>query len=175
MARHLTTLEIQMLKPVFQNTLRYDSIVCEINEANIGGAANSITPAGVAHFSKFVYCPDFSKTNGAHQWVFVHEMAHVWQWGHHILPVNAAIGLFLQTAGAYTKAYPYDLTPGKRFTDFNIEQQASIVADYWALLTKKLVPQNNNNPKATLADYTDVIKQLQTSGQSVRKLDQMPL
>jgi hypothetical protein len=109
------------------------------------------------------------------QWVFVHEIAHVWQWGHSIYPVNAAVGLFLQNVADYTKAYPYDLAPGNNLSDFNIEQQASIVADYWALLTQKLTPQDNKNPKAALGDYTVVIDQLQKSGPSIRKLDQFPL
>lgn len=175
MNRPLTNFEIQMLMPIFKNTLRYGSIVCTTNDANIGGAGNSITPAGVPHFSKFVYCPDFSNTTADNQWVFVHEMAHVWQWGHGIYPVNAAVGLFLQNVADYTKAYPYDLASGNNLSDFNIEQQASIVADYWALLTQKLAPQDNKNPKATLGDYSVVIDQLQKSGPSIRKLDQFPL
>jgi hypothetical protein len=172
MARNLTNPERQMLEPIFKDTLRYGSIVCK--EANMG--VLGITPAGVAYFSPSVYCPDFSKTtNPGDQWVFVHEMVHVWQWGHGIYPANGAIGLFLQTGGAYTNAYPYDLTPGKDLTDFNIEQQASIVADYWALLTKKLAALKNNNKKATVGDYSAVIDQLQKSGPSVRKLAQIPL
>jgi hypothetical protein len=102
-------------------------------------------------------------------------MVHVWQSGHGIYPVNAAVDLFLQTVGDYVKAYPYNLTRGSNLSDFNIEQQASIVADYWALLTQKLAPQDNKNPKATLAGYSVVIDQLQKSGPSVRKLDQVPL
>lgn len=175
MARNLTNPETQMLMPIFKNTLRYGSIVCKINEANSGGVGNSITPAGTAYFSKLIYCADFSKTNPQDQWVFVHEIVHVWQWGHGIYPVNAAIGIFLQTGGAYANAYPYDLTPGKDLNDFNIEQQASIVADYWALQTKNLAPQNNKNKKATLGDYNAVIDQLQKSGPPVSKLDQIPL
>src|ERR1700757_4173541 len=121
------------------------------------------THPGVPHFSTLVYCPDFSNTTADNQWVFVHEMVHVWQWGHGIYPVNAAVGLFLQTRGGYVKTYPYDLIPGGNLNDFKIEQQASIVADYWALLTRKLKPQDNKNPKATLSDYSDVIDQLQKS------------
>jgi hypothetical protein len=174
MDRRLTNAEIQMLRPIFMNTLRYGSIVCKINEANFGGIGNSITPAGVAYFSKSIYCPDFSKANVYDQWVFVHEIAHVWQWGHGTYPVTAAIGIFLQTAGAYANAYPYDLTPGKNLADFNIEQQASVIADYWALVTNKLPPQNNNNKKAALSDYSGVIAQLQKSGPPVSKLDEVP-
>jgi hypothetical protein len=175
MARYLTMGEIQLLRPVFGETLRYRSIVCAVNDSDVGGPANSITPTGVPQFSRFVFCRDFSMTHAANQWVFVHEMTHVWQWGHHIWPVNAAIGIFIQTGGDYTKGYPYDLTPASNLSDFNIEQQASLVADYWALSTKKLPPQQNKNPNATLGDYLTVIDQLQKSGPSVRKLDQVPL
>ena len=56
--------------------------------------------------------------------------------GRGIYPVNAAVGLFLQTVADYEKAYPYDPTPDKNLSDFNIEQQASIMADYRALLTR---------------------------------------
>jgi hypothetical protein len=57
---------------------------------------------------------------------------------------------------------------------FNIEQQASAIADYWALVTNKLPPQNNNNKKAALSDYSAVIAQLQKSGPRVSKLDEVP-
>lgn len=174
MRRPLTTLEVHLLKPVFKDTLRYGAIVCSINELGIGGPGNSITPAGIPLFSKLVYCDDFSKTTPDDQWVFVHEMTHVWQWGHGTYPANSAIGLWMQTLTDYEKAYPYDLASGKSLDDFNIEQQASIVADYWGLLTKKLVPQNNNNKQATASDYTALIDELQKSGPSVRKLDQVP-
>ena len=123
MNRPLTNFEIQMLMPIFKNTLRYGSIVCTTNDANIGGAGNSITPAGVPHFSTLVYCPDFSNTTADNQWVFVHEMAHVWQWGHGIYPVNAAVGLFLQNVADYTKAYAYSCF-GNNLSDFIIEHQA---------------------------------------------------
>jgi hypothetical protein len=33
----------------------------------------------------------------------------------------------------YGLNYAYDLTTSNRFSDYNIEQQASIVADYWAV------------------------------------------
>lgn len=175
MARHLTNTEILLLKPVFKNTLEYGAIRCDINTADIGGVGNSITPAGTTYFSKLHYCSDFSKAGAWAQWLFVHEMMHVWQWGHHIWPVNQAICLFITQGGDYRRAYPYDLRPGKNLIDYNIEQQASIIADYWALLTRKLRPQDNNNTQTTLNDYAELIAQLNSSGPSIRKLDQIPI
>jgi hypothetical protein len=155
--------------------LPYDSIVCKVNVKNIGGVYNSITPSGVPYFSKTVYCADFSKANDQDQWVFVHEMAHVWQWYHGIYPVVQAIGIFIEEGGSYLNAYPYTLLAGRKFLDYNIEQQASIVADYWIRVAGKSLPlQNNTNPSATLADYADVVSQFQREGPPRRKLDDVP-
>lgn len=178
MPRFLTSGEIQLLKPVFRATLRYGSIVCDVNKDDIGGPGNSIAVSGVAHFSRFAYCEDFS-VETADQWLFVHEMAHVWQWGHGIYPVWAALGIVLKEPGKpYTNAYPYDLEPGKRFAEYNIEQQASIVADYWALSTGNVTSGakslKNKNSKATAADYSDIIAELQRSGPPISKLEQTP-
>lgn len=172
MARHLTKDEIErILGPIFRYSLRYHSIRCDINTGNVGGVSNSITPAGVAHFSKLVYCEDFFKATADDQWVFVHEMTHVWQWAHGVYPIWSAVGIFLQKKGDYANAYPYDLAPGKKLDDFNIEQQASIVADFWALATKKLSAQNNNNAKATVGDYVDLIDEARNAGPPLSKSD----
>ena len=176
MDRYLTHFEVQMLGPIFKNTLNYGSIVCSQNDANIGGVNNSITPAGRAYFSSVFNCADFSYASPDRQWLFVHEMMHVWQWGHGIYPVIAALGIAVQTAGQYAqKGYAYDLTAGKNLIDFNIEQQASIVADYWALKSAKMAAQHNVNKNPALVDYGPLITQLQKSGPSTRKLDQMQL
>ena len=167
MPRLLTVGEIHLLRPVFKNTINYHRIRCDINKANIGGEGNSITPAGHPYMSRNHYCEDFSSTDAdaIDQWIFVHEIGHVWQWQHGRYPVNEAIGVFISKAGNYQQAYPYDLTPGKDLMDYNFEQQASIIADYWAVLTKKLQPQyNNNKGQVSLSDYTEVISQLQGSG-----------
>jgi len=163
MARLLTIDEIEILKPVFKNTLRYGAINCDVNKYDLGGEENSITPAGRAYFSRKIYCDDFSKKDADAQWVFVHEMTHVWQWQHGRYPVYEAAGLKIKYKGDYKKAYPYDLMPGKELSDYNMEQQAAIVADYWAL-TQQSQPWYNHNLNATLSDYTALIGQLLKSG-----------
>ena len=187
MTRYLTDLEIPLLKDVFKGTLRYEAVRCGTTDA----VEIAVAPAGVAYFSPRYYCEDFSQADEWPQWVFVHEMMHIWQWGHHVWPATQAICPFIQfkvwpqmqaflgstqSKGDYGNAYYYDLTPGKKLTDYNIEQQGSIVADYWLLFAKKqLRPQRNNDQQATLDDYTVLIAQLQNAGPSVRKLDQVPI
>ena len=177
MARHLTTGEIGLIQPVFKDTLRYESIRCDINKANIGGVKNSLTPAGTAHFSKLIYCEDFSSkdTDPGAQWVFVHEMTHAWQWQHGRYPLNEAIGAFIVNGFDYDQAYPYDLTSGNALDDYNLEQQASIVADYWALKTGMLRPKRNRNKQATLDDYTNVIAELWNSGEPRSQFQELPM
>jgi len=174
MARGITTGEYHLIKDVFKDTLRYYAIRCDQNKANIGGVKNSLTPAGVIYFATGDYCEDFSKASTGQRWLFVHEMMHVWQWGHDVYPVWQALGLFIAHRGKYNAAYPYDLIPGRRLTEYNMEQQASIVADYWALLTKQHFVQDNKNKQAAITEYLPLIAELQKAGPSVPKLDQVP-
>lgn len=174
MARHLTGEEIHILEPVFKDTLKYHSISCTINKLNIGGVGNSITPAGIPYFSKLIYCADFSKAGDADQWVFVHEMMHVWQWQHGTYVVNEAIGVAI-THRDYATAYPYDLVSGKKLTDYNIEQQAAIVADYWWLDATQAPPRYNNNKRAAKGDYSELIDQLQKSGRPTPEMNRIPI
>jgi len=60
------------------------------------------------------------------KWVFIHELGHVWQHQH---------GQWVRLRGAFSWAakYTYDLDKAK-LTDYSLEQQASIIADYWILL-----------------------------------------
>jgi hypothetical protein len=94
--------------------------------------------------------------------------------GHGIDPVWAAIGVFFESAASYANACQYDLCSGKRLGECNIEPQASLVADYWALKTGNYVPINNKNKNPALADYRSVIDELQKSGPPRSKLSETP-
>lgn len=174
MKRNLSSGEIAILGPIFGSTLRYQSIKCDVNSADVGGPSNSITPAGVAYFSRHLYNNDFSGEAPDYKWVFVHEMAHVWQWQHGIYPVWAAVGAFIENLGNYAKAYSYQIEKGKPFREYNLEQQAAIVADYWASQSRLLKPQCNLNTAATVADYGPLITQLQSVGRPKSHFDQPP-
>ena len=176
--RPLTGNEKKLLKPLFKGMLPYDRIFCDVNEDNLGGEWNSITLKGRPLFSTHVICADFSKTIDAYQWIFVHELSHVWQWYHGINKVWGGI-----VAGApqivngktYEDAYPYSLRTNTRFMAYNIEQQASIIADYWYFVTKsQLPPKNilrNIDANINVSDYDSVIKEFQSSGSPISPFD----
>ena len=66
----------------------------------------------------------------------------------------------------YGKAYPYDLTTSTNFMDYNIEQQASICADYWAVLQPTDTRFCSNPPSPTVSDYAGLMAQVQNPNAS---------
>src|SRR5215467_6010411 len=84
--RGLTIGEREILKFVFGDTLiPYPQITT--NDANRGGEDNSITYTDTPHYSKRIWCPDFSAAT-AETWTFVHEFGHVWQFRFATHPVS---------------------------------------------------------------------------------------
>ena len=88
----------------------------------------TMAPMGHLHFhpASDSYCDDFSEASPAHQAHFIHEMTHVWQ-------AQTRGWWYLLLVGPFQRKYSYKLKPGKKLTDYNIEQQAEIVSHAFAL------------------------------------------
>jgi hypothetical protein len=71
--RGLTIGERAILKFVFGDTLIQNTLITT-NDANRGGEGNSITYTDIPHYSKKIWCPDFSAVT-AETWTFVHKSA----------------------------------------------------------------------------------------------------
>ena len=159
--RGLTSGELQILDFVFSDTIDFEQHEITTNDKNIGGADNSVTYSDTPHYSHQIWCADFSDPN-ADTWVFVHEFGHVWQYYYGVKPINGWIYGAIKYGRDYAdKMYPYDLTQFKRFKSYNIEQQASIVADYWAVSVSKpaLHCLKPKSPKDS--DYWGLMMQVQ--------------
>ncbi|WP_034947467.1 hypothetical protein [Erwinia oleae] len=87
------------------------------------GNHTAMTPLGEIWFESHVYQDDFFMATVDFQHLFLHEMMHVWQYQH---------GMNVMMRGLFSWAadYTYDFDK-KRLSDYSMEQQASIVADYW--------------------------------------------
>lgn len=83
----------------------------------------TMAPMGHLHFhpGSLYYCDDFSQAAPAYQGHFIHEMTHVWQ-------SQTRGWWYLPLVGPFQRSYRYTLKPGKRLSDYNIEQQAEIVS-----------------------------------------------
>lgn len=140
--RKLTKSEVDLARLVYKDSIPYDKVwiikggLLEMpNSSN-----NAMTPYGNIYLPSHHYdkIPDFTidnKQSDNIRW-FIHEMAHVWQY--YAMDISVACrGIMLQLKGGYdsnAKAYAYDLLGAdskKEFKDFNIEQQAEIIAHYF--------------------------------------------
>lgn len=83
------------------------------------------------------------------QAVFIHEVAHVWQHQNGMDLIAAGLIAFAGARGDYAKAYPYTLDQGLDLTEYGIEQQASIVEDWFLITEHGLAPGRLENPPAT--------------------------
>ena len=161
--RSLTNGEIAILRSVFANTLPYDTQLITTNDANMGGASNSITYSSEPHYSNQIWCADFS-ASGADTWTFVHEFGHVWQSLYGTPPVLGWLSnLVFRDAVDYDKNYYYDLTKSSDFWDYNIEQQASIVADFWAVSNSQNASKYCQPAGAQASSFSGFITQVQNA------------
>ena len=106
--------------------------------------------------AKSVWCTDFSiaSVSDDDRGTFIHECVHVWQFYHGITKLSAVKLFFWYRSDYFPKAYRYDLWDNDDLTDYNMEQQASIVAEYFqrkaygadVALHEKVLQKFLNNP-----------------------------
>ena len=151
-----------MLLPIFGYTLDYDQQVVGRNDSHTGGEYNSFTPGYVPNMSPHIWSWDYSTAHDPDAAVFVHEMVHVWQSGHGGHNIVGGIYLWFKY-DEYEDAYKYDLDSSTSLGDFNMEQQAAIIEDYY-LVSKGLAPDSNDGTRKSAADYAPYVAQLKTVG-----------
>jgi type VI secretion system secreted protein VgrG len=139
--RNLTANEIILAKKVFKDAIDYKKVIIHNEKYIFFQPANSgMTPNGEIYVDGF-YKKDYSSVNGFGKAFFIHEMTHVWQYQLKILnPITAAITENIKHFFNYDKAYEYELAAGKDLLDYNIEQQASIIEDYFRIHIAKIKP-----------------------------------
>ncbi|MBM7125528.1 hypothetical protein [Dyella flava] len=130
--RSMTTGEIAMARTVYGDAVHYSRV-----KIHHGGwwafmgmqrSNTAVTPNGEMYYPSSIYRNDFSNSGELRdQAIFMHEMAHIWQYqmGY---PVKRK-GLTVTIHGP--SAYRYTLMPDSRLHDFNFEQQAEILSDYY--------------------------------------------
>ena len=92
-------------------------------------------------------------------------MTHVWQYqnGQAVLTRAGTSQVLIELpskAGLGNGAYTYQLDVRKDLLDYGVEQQASIVADYWAMkngVIDKVKQRATNRSEAYLAHYSIVV------------------
>ena len=135
--RPLTVGEIKMAQSVFGDSIDYSQV--KVHSGRLMGPLHkeNFAKTTLSHiFMHNLYQDDFSKSPYL-QDLFIHEMAHVWQYQQRTFAPTA---IDLRNSIHYTpKAYEYDLSDKKDLLEFGTEQQASIIAAYFVL-------KQQNNP-----------------------------
>lgn len=130
--RNLTAGEIDLCQSVFGNLIDYKTVKV-MNHPFLPWQSVHVfmAPKGHIHVRKFNYSNDYSKQSLGYQAVFIHEMTHIFQYQQSI---NVLLkGALLQSAYFLSfkkyNPYLYHLKAGKKFFDYNIEQQGDIARD----------------------------------------------
>jgi hypothetical protein len=133
--RPLTTGERAMLKPIFRDGIDYDKVRVIHAAFPFQQRGVYMTPRGHVYAPDYLFRDDFSARTlqGVERAVFVHEMTHVWQYANGMDLIGQGVVEFTKYRGQYEKAYPYLLEPGRDLVEYGMEQQASIVEDYYLI------------------------------------------
>lgn len=133
MNRGLTLSEKQLAETVFQNALDLERIRIHDGKYMFFQANNVLmTPNGQIYAPGSMYRKDYAAEELNYRELFIHELAHVWQYQIGVLnPKMSGLIEFIKNGFNYGKAYRYVLENGRDLTDYGMEQQAAMVADYF--------------------------------------------
>ncbi|HDR2628020.1 TPA: type IV secretion protein Rhs [Enterobacter cancerogenus] len=144
--RRLRLGEINLASSLYAYSIHYNKVWVHRESylpMNFQPADIGMTPNGEMWF-RDKYEEDFSMPKGdrvEQQHLFMHEMMHVWQHQR---------GMWVRTRGLVSRFADYSYSLDKNdLLDYSLEQQATIVSDYWLLKTYGF------NNYAYLIDYRD--------------------
>ncbi len=170
--RPLTTGEIALLKPIFRDGIDYTKVHVINNSFPLQPENVYMTPRGHVYAPGDLWQSDFSTRNRA---VFVHEMTHVWQYANGMDLIGQGVVEFTKYRGQYEKAYPYELAPERDLVEYGMEQQASIIEDYFVINVEHGGPHRMTNQSVTSQQrdelYAAVMKKFLGDARYARELD----
>lgn len=135
-SRGLTEGEVQLLKPVFRDSIDYNVVRIHssptadwILERVVDGGSLARTHGNLIVASSNLYASDFSDTY-ADKHAFVHEVSHIWQ-SQNCQGINVfeVIGKGWAISLGVDKEYSYSLKDKADLLDYDREQQAEIISD----------------------------------------------
>lgn len=126
-ARPLTEGEIALASLLFKDAINYTRVrVFNRRYIPFQPKNCAMTPNGSMYFHHSCFLDDYAQANVSGQHWFMHEMVHVWQ--HQLgYPVR------LRGAVRIQLPYHYDLHEGATLSDYNMEAQGDLLADYFVL------------------------------------------
>jgi hypothetical protein len=138
--RPLKPLETVLARRVFRASLPYDKVFIA---SSTGFGGDPWTQYTFGQYTLHLGPIAYGDATSSAEWggaricdIFIHELTHVWQGAHsrvHAGYQAQALGSMawsLATTGGISGAYDY--APGNAWSSYNVEQQASIVEDWFS-------------------------------------------
>lgn len=127
--RPLTPDEIALARLVFRDAIDYSMVRIHARPYLPFGLQpphTAMAPNGSLYFPPACHQDDFAACGIPDQMWFIHEMTHVWQF---------QLGYWVRARGAIRIGldYGYRLDVARRLSDYNMEAQGNLLADYFAL------------------------------------------
>jgi hypothetical protein len=173
--RQLTAGEIALLQPIFRDGIDYAKVRVINNSFPLQPRNVYMTPRGHVYAPGELWQDDFSKARAGRRAVFVHEMTHVWQHTNGMDLIGQGFVEFTKYRGDYEKAYPYQLESDRDLVDYGMEQQASIVEDYYLITVDRHEPQRMTNHTVSASErdelYAAVMKKFLANARYAQALD----
>jgi hypothetical protein len=132
-SRALTAGEIAMARSIFGNSIDYEQVRISRRDVVLTKKEAGLALGNTIFFAAR-YEDDYAAAHPSHRRLLVHELAHVWQSQNRVQKMMPAmIGEWVSHGFQYSAAYRYELDVSKDLTDYRLEQQATIIEDYFDL------------------------------------------
>jgi hypothetical protein len=130
--RDLTAAEIAEAKTVFEETVKYKSVLIA-DKVGLGSRPFTLVRGtGIELYTLFLGPSEFAAIS---DWAtFIHEMTHVWQGQNHFISSGYMLNSVISQAIEGNSAYDYK--PGDMWGEYNVEQQANLVEDWYSMDNK---------------------------------------
>jgi hypothetical protein len=161
-SRPLTVGEIALARGIFGDSIDYAAVsIFDSKFTGFHPSGTAMAPNGNLYMPG-CYRDDYAQEDVFYKSTFLHEMTHVWQYQNKVLnPIAEALKLALKHKFNYNAAYAYTLDEKKDLLDYNMEQQASIVQDYFVLKREGAsLPWGNCMNEATDAEKTRLFEKV---------------
>lgn len=174
-----------MAKSIFGNKIRYNEVrIFKVDYAPLQDKNLVIAPNGNIYPGREIYRDNYGVDSDSIKHLFIHEMGHIWQNHTGIWVKTRAVTAHTCAFFNDTDPYLYNIhqqfgtkvvkmtdvngrtisnvvTVVSKLSDYNIEAQAEILADYWALKIKRnpgLMRSQNRKTNVGIRRLDDVIR-----------------
>lgn len=127
-SRPLTQEEKDDASRVYKRTINYDFVVIadDLGLRSAAWTQPCLNGGYVLHMGPMGYASTASADQRA---TLIHELCHVWQGMNHLISFGYAVDSVISQATCGQAAYDYK--PGSLWGEYNVEQQAMIVEDWY--------------------------------------------